>query len=169
MTGKPALTKKRKPGRRIHFGRLALVLVIFGAIIAIPTAFISRCNRENSETTADDIDSEIDSQIEREAPEPVAAEPLQAEVEEEQVIEEVVPVKEEQVPEVEPVYVPKISPHEAGERDAARALNYAPGSMERQNALLLIHSRESKLRAAGYNISADRYIKAVRDRLAGEF
>lgn len=177
MTPRATSAKKRKRGgRRIHLGRLALVVVILGAVIAIPVGFISRCSGAH-ETTVEDVAREIDSQIERESAEPVAVEhvvedhvapePMPTEVEVEEVAA-VVPVKEEHAPEVEAADVPMISPHEAGERDAARVLRFAPGSMDRQNALLLIHSRESKLRAAGYNISADRYIKAVRDRLAGE-
>lgn len=58
-----------------------------------------------------------------------------------------------------------ISPVQAGRRDAARALAFPAGSMERQELLLSIYAREWKLRNAGFPHSADDYIKAVRESL----
>lgn len=54
---------------------------------------------------------------------------------------------------------------QSGQRDAAKAESTAPGSMERQRVLLEIKTRESALRAKGYNRAADDYIKAANDYL----
>ena len=54
---------------------------------------------------------------------------------------------------------------QSGQRDAAKAESTAPGSMERQQVLLEIKTRESALRAKGYNRAADDYIKAANDYL----
>lgn len=54
---------------------------------------------------------------------------------------------------------------EAGRRDAMKVMQTAPGSMERDGALLFIKSREYRLRSAGYGHAADDYINAANDYL----
>lgn len=54
---------------------------------------------------------------------------------------------------------------EAGRRDAEKVLHTAPGSMERDNALLFIKARENELRSEGYGHAADDYIDAARTYL----
>jgi len=54
---------------------------------------------------------------------------------------------------------------EAGHRDAEIALSAAPGSMERQDALLDIRARETELRDNGHAHAADDYINAAADYL----
>lgn len=54
---------------------------------------------------------------------------------------------------------------EAGRADAVRVLKTAPGSMERDNSLLFIRSRETALRSAGYGHAADDYINAANEYL----
>lgn len=53
----------------------------------------------------------------------------------------------------------------AAKKDVERVLNTAPGSMERDNALLYIRSREQKLRSNGYGHAADDYINTARSIL----
>lgn len=54
---------------------------------------------------------------------------------------------------------------EAGREDAKRVLMTAPESMERDNSLLYIKSRESRLRMSGYSHAADDYINSATDFL----
>lgn len=54
---------------------------------------------------------------------------------------------------------------EAARRDAAKVLDTAPGSMQRDEALLSIKATESKLRQSGYGHAADDYIGTVREIL----
>lgn len=54
---------------------------------------------------------------------------------------------------------------EAGKTDAMKAVNAAPGSMERDEALLYIKSREFRLRNSGYGHAADDYINTAEDVL----
>lgn len=53
----------------------------------------------------------------------------------------------------------------AGRADAEAAANTFAGSLERQNALLFIRSREYSLRSRGFIYAADDYIKAATDYL----
>lgn len=51
---------------------------------------------------------------------------------------------------------------EAGRRDAEKVLDTAPGSMQRDDALLFIRAREQELRSNGHGHAADDYIEAAR-------
>ena len=51
---------------------------------------------------------------------------------------------------------------EAGANDANKALETAPGSMDRDNALLEIRAREHQLRSKGHGHAADKYIESAR-------
>lgn len=53
----------------------------------------------------------------------------------------------------------------AGRRDAEKVLDTAPGSMERDGALLFIRAREHELRKNGHGHAADDYIDAARKYL----
>lgn len=55
---------------------------------------------------------------------------------------------------------------EAGRADAQKVLHTHPGSMERDEALLFIRSREQSLRSNGHGHAADDYINAARQTLA---
>ncbi|MDE6333702.1 MAG: hypothetical protein K2L77_03545, partial [Muribaculaceae bacterium] len=52
-----------------------------------------------------------------------------------------------------------------GREDARKVMQTAPQSMEREEALLFIRSRENELRKAGYAHAADDYIEAAVDEL----
>lgn len=54
---------------------------------------------------------------------------------------------------------------EAGRRDAERVLHTADGSMDRDAALLYIHSRASALRLNGYESAADDYMTGATELL----
>ena len=54
---------------------------------------------------------------------------------------------------------------EAGRNDAKAVVSTAPGSMEREKALLIIKSHESRLRMAGYPRAANDYINAATEHL----
>lgn len=54
---------------------------------------------------------------------------------------------------------------EAGRRDAEKVLHTAPGSMERDEALLYIKSVEHRLRSSGFGHAADDYITSARSYL----
>lgn len=53
----------------------------------------------------------------------------------------------------------------AGREDARKVFETAPGSMERQNALLYIKSRETDIRRAGYPHAAADYLHAAQQEL----
>ena len=53
----------------------------------------------------------------------------------------------------------------AGREDARMVMATAPQSMEREQAMLFIRSRENELRKAGYAHAADDYINAANDEL----
>jgi hypothetical protein len=50
---------------------------------------------------------------------------------------------------------------ECGKVDAMRVIEAPAETMERENAILFIRSRESQLRAAGYVKAAESYIEAA--------
>lgn len=54
---------------------------------------------------------------------------------------------------------------EAGRNDAKAVVSTSPGSMEREKALLIIKSHESRLRMAGYTHAANDYINAATELL----
>jgi len=49
----------------------------------------------------------------------------------------------------------------AGRRDAEAALALPENTMERENAILKIRARETRMRDAGFESCADAYIKVV--------
>ena len=113
---------KKKPRRRIHRGRMALVLSILAVIIIVIMYILSRCSN--------DAGNVFRSAGQQRQVIPTAA--------------------------------------QAGREDAMKAVNTAAGSMQRQNALLFIHSRESQMRTAGYNHAADDYITSAREILVSK-
>lgn len=115
---KPSKTK-RKRRRRIHKGRLTLVLSIVAFIVIGIMVILSRCS--------DDAGTVFRAGGDFRKPIPSAI--------------------------------------EAGREDAKRVLLTEPESMERDNALLYIKSRESRLRMSGYSHAADDYINAANDFL----
>lgn len=115
----PRRPRKKKVKRRIHRGRLALVLSIFAFIVILIMAILSRCS--GGAGTAFRGGGDFRTPI------PTAI--------------------------------------EAGRADAMKVLDTAPGSMERDNALLYIKSRESRLRRAGYSHAADDYINSAKEYL----
>lgn len=65
---------------------------------------------------------------------------------------------------VEEVHV-AIGVSEAAARDAAAVEITPAGSMERQQALLDIHVRASRMKAAGFIHAADEYLNLINSRL----
>lgn len=110
---------KRKRRRRIHKGRLTLVLSIVAFIVIGIMVILSRCS--------DDAGTVFRAGGDFRKPIPSAI--------------------------------------EAGREDAKRVLLTEPESMERDNALLYIKSRESRLRMSGYSHAADDYINSANDFL----
>jgi len=53
----------------------------------------------------------------------------------------------------------------AGREDARKVMSTAPQSMEREEALLFIRSREYEMRQAGHVRAADDYINAAKEEL----
>ena len=49
----------------------------------------------------------------------------------------------------------------AAERDARAVVDAPQGSMRREDAVLAIRARESRMRASGYDREADRYVAAA--------
>jgi hypothetical protein len=54
---------------------------------------------------------------------------------------------------------------DCGKADALKVIKAPSQSMEREDAILFIRSRESQLRAAGYVHAADSYIEAAETML----
>lgn len=110
---------RKKVRRRIHRGRLAILLTIFVVVILLIMTALSRCSSSAG--------TEFRSVGQHRAPSPEAV--------------------------------------AAAKADAAKVLDTAPGSMERQEALLFIHARHSRLEQAGYRHAADDYISTAADFL----
>lgn len=112
--GKP----RRRVKRRIHRGRMALIVSVLAVIVIAVMVCVSRCSSNNEIFRSG-------GDFRRPVPEAI----------------------------------------EAGRADAVKVLRTAPGSMEREDALLFIRSRESRLRMAGHGHAADDYINAANDYL----
>lgn len=108
---------RRKGGRRLHRGRVALVLSVLAIIVILIMVCVSRCSGGDGVHGCGDFRTPVPEAI------------------------------------------------EAGRADAVKVLKTAPQSMERDNALLFIRSRESELRSAGYGHAADDYINAANEYL----
>lgn len=111
--------KHKKSQRRIHRGRLSLVLSFVAIVVVIIMVFLSRYS--------DDAGTVFRAGADFRKPIPTAI--------------------------------------EAGKIDAGKVLKTAPGSMERDKALLYIKSKESRLRMSGYSHAADDYIQTANDIL----
>ena len=111
--------RSRRPRRRVHRGRLAIVLTALAAIVLTCVTLLSRFGdgAGDSFRAGGDFRPPI--------PEAIAA----------------------------------------GKADAEKVALTSPGSMQRQQALLFIHSRHSRMLQAGYNHAADDYISSVNDFL----
>lgn len=107
----------RKVRRRIHKGRVALVLSVVALIVVGVMSLVSRCSDGTVIRAGGDF-------------RPPVAEAIRA-----------------------------------GRADARKVMETAPLSMEREDALLFIRSRENALREAGYAHAADDYINAAKEEL----
>lgn len=110
---------KKKVKRRIHKGRLALVLTVLALIIVGIMSLLSRCSSDAGTVFRAGGD------FRKPIPEAI----------------------------------------DAGHRDAKAVIGTEAGTMERDNAMLKIKARETRLRQAGYNHAADDYINSARDLL----
>lgn len=63
------------------------------------------------------------------------------------------------------LHKPAVDAVRSGREDARKVMQTAPQSMEREEALLFIRSRENELRRAGYAHAADDYINAAVEEL----
>lgn len=108
---------RRKVRRRLHKGRLALVLTVLAIIIVGIMTLISRCSDGSVVRSAGDFE------------------------------------------------IPVTDALKAGREDARKVMSTAPGSMEREEALLFIRSREHALRDAGHAHAADDYINSAKEEL----
>lgn len=145
MTNRRKNTRKCKRRGSLRLDRLAIVLTPFVLIIGATIFFSLRSCRD---------DRPVDQPAPAQAETPVAAQPASTE-------------PAATTPAAASTPAPQsISVSEAANRDAAAVEITAPRSMERQQALLDIHVRASRLQSAGYIHASDEYLSLVRSRLS---